>query len=157
MNALEEIVLQQYGLSLDGVHGPHHWRRVLTNGLALAERTPTADRIVVEAFAWLHDAKRIDEGRDIGHGERAAEFARTLHGSGQLVIEASQLLVLMEACAGHEHGRVSADPTIGCCWDADRLDLSRLHRRPIARLLSTSAALDPTLQRIAWDAGAHFK
>ena len=50
-------------------------------------------------------------------------------------------------------GEVSADPTIGCCWDADRLELARFGRHPIARFLSTAAALDPGIQAAAWQRG----
>jgi uncharacterized protein len=57
------------------------------------------------------------------------------------------------ACARHELGEVTDHPTIGCCWDADRLELSRLDRRPKARLLSTKAALNPALQEAAWARG----
>jgi hypothetical protein len=35
---------------------------------------------------------------------------------------------------------VSADGTIGTCWDADRLDLPRVGIWPSAALLSTDAA-----------------
>jgi hypothetical protein len=36
-----------------------------------------------------------------------------------------QLRLLRRACATHTHGITSDDPTIGVCWDADRLDLRR--------------------------------
>ncbi|MDP9256978.1 MAG: hypothetical protein M3Q31_10540, partial [Actinomycetota bacterium] len=43
-------------------------------------------------------------------------------------------------CTHHTEGRTTNDPTVGCCWDADRLDLRRLGVRPRARFLSTEAA-----------------
>lgn len=155
---LVEQVLAQYALDLHGTHGVGHWLRVRANGLALAAMTPGADAAVVELFALLHDSQRWDEGGDRGHGERSADFARSLAEDGALRLDAVRLDLLATACAGHEHGRVSADPTIGCCWDADRLELSRLGRRPIARLLSTRAALDPEMQAAAWTRGngRHF-
>jgi hypothetical protein len=64
-----------------------------------------------------------------------------------------RLNLLIEACDGHEWGDVSSDPTIGCCWDADRLELSRLSRRPKERFLSTVAAREPELQAAAWERG----
>lgn len=146
-------VLAGYRLDLQGIHGPAHWLRVRANGLALAARMPGADAAVVELFALLHDGRRVHDGRDLGHGERAAAAAEALARDGLLALAPDRLRRLAEACAGHEHGRVSADPTIGCCWDADRLELSRLDRRPIPRLLSTPAALDPTLQADAWRRG----
>jgi uncharacterized protein len=146
-------VLADYQLELAGIHGPAHWLRVRTNGLALARRTPGADSIVIEAFALLHDARRLDDLRDLGHGERAADFARALHRRGLLGLTDAAVEVLAEACAEHEHGQVTDHPTIGCCWDADRLDLSRLERRPIEEYLSTRAARDARVQRDAWRRG----
>jgi uncharacterized protein len=150
---LAALILRRYRLPLDGVHGPAHWLRVRANGLALAARTEGADALVVELFALFHDAEREDEGRDPGHGERAAALVRRFVAERRLHLAPSRQDLLAAACARHEHGEVSADPTIGCCWDADRLDLSRLHRRPKAHLLSTPAALDPGLQAEAWASG----
>jgi hypothetical protein len=48
-------------------------------------------------------------------------------------------------------GGTTSDPTIGACWDADRLDLWRLGRRPDPMLLSTPAARDP--DTIEWARG----
>jgi hypothetical protein len=47
------------------------------------------------------------------------------------------------ALAGHSDGLVTDDPTIGCCWDADRLDLWRVGAPPVPALLSTEAAKAP--------------
>lgn len=154
ISRLVEQVLAHYALDSHGTHGVGHWLRVRENGLALAAMTPGADAVVVELFALLHDCRRWDEGRDPGHGERAADYARSLAEDGGLRLDAMRLDLIATACAGHEHGRVSYDPTIGCCWDADRLELSRLGRRPIARLLSTRAALDPEVQADAWTRGS---
>jgi uncharacterized protein len=146
-------VLRGYQLPMKGVHGPAHWLRVLANGRALAALTPGADAEVVGLFALLHDSRRVNEHTDPQHGERAADFVRQLAKQGLLPIEGPRVAVLAAACARHELGDVSDHPTVGCCWDADRLELSRLHRRPKAELLSTKAALDPTLQRGAWARG----
>lgn len=146
-------VLSDYALDLRGIHGPAHWLRVRGNGLALAAMTPGADAVVVELFALMHDCRRQDEERDLGHGERAAVHARRLAAEGALGLDPARLDLLTEACARHERGQVSADPTIGCCWDADRPELSRLWRRPRASLLSTRAALDAEVQRAAWAGG----
>ena len=146
-----DLALNEYVLDRAGVHGPSHWLRVLRNGRELARLTPGADLAVVERFALLHDCKREDDGADPWHGERAASYVSTI--AGQLDLSEAQIEILMEACAGHENGEVSDDPTIACCWDSDRLELSRLHRRPLAELLSTSAALLPGLQAAAWRRG----
>jgi uncharacterized protein len=146
-------VLRGYLLPVGGTHGPAHWLRVRTNGLALAARTPGADARVVELFALLHDCRRHDEWEDLGHGERAAHYARQLADEGILRLDSERMELLAEACAGHEHGRTTMDPTIGCCWDADRLELSRLGMRPASRYLSTAAARVPEIQTAAWQRG----
>lgn len=150
---LARRVAAAYRLDLHGVHGLAHWLRVRANGLALAAATEGADAAVVELFALLHDGWRENEGHDLGHGARAADQALRLAREGALPLGGSKLAVLAEPCRWHEHGEVSADPTIGCCWDADRLDLSRLRRPPRESLLSTPAARDATLQQRAWEAG----
>ena len=151
--ALVRHVLGNYRLPLQGIHGTGHWLRVLENGRILAAATPGADPALVELFALLHDIRRLDEDRDTGHGERAAAYVRELAAQGVLELGPEGVAVLAAACARHEMGEVSADPTIGCCWNADRLELARLGRRPIARLLSTAAALDPGIQAAAWHRG----
>ncbi len=151
--ALLHRVMAQYRLTRTGIHGPAHWLRVLANGRALAALTPGANPALVELFALLHDSRRQDEDLDLGHGERAAAFAQTLADEGLLTLPAADLTLLATACAGHEHGQTSPNPSIGCCWDADRLELSRLNRRPKPALLSTQAALLPELQAEAWARG----
>ena len=44
------------------------------------------------------------------------------------------------ASNGHTGGGLSKDPTIGTCWDADRLDLPRVGVIPTPDFLSTAAA-----------------
>ena len=151
LGAVLALAKYAYVLDYEGIHGPQHWLRVLANGRELARRTPEADLAVIECFALLHDCKREDDGADPYHGERAAQYVATL--ADRLPLSAAQLAVLIEAISGHENGDVSDDPTIGVCWDADRLELSRLFRAPIAELLSTPAALHPGLQKAAWRRG----
>ena len=47
--------------------------------------------------------------------------------------------LLEEACRAHTGGGVTADATIGVCWDADRLTLGRVGITPKARYFSTDA------------------
>jgi len=145
--------LRGYRLRRDGIHGPSHWFRVLRNGREIAALTAGADLLVVEVFALLHDCRRVNEHTDPQHGQRAAEYASRLGRSGGLGLSPAQLGLLMKACARHELGEVTNNATIGSCWDADRLELARLQRRPINTLLSTQAARDPELQAGAWDRG----
>ena len=75
--ALMDTIRRGFALSLEGIHGEAHWARVNENGLRLAHETG-ADVEVVELFAFLHDAKRQNDGWDREHGQRAAEFVRGL-------------------------------------------------------------------------------
>jgi uncharacterized protein len=147
-------VMEGYRLGLSGIHGPGHWRRVRANGLALAAHTKGADPELIELFALLHDSRRINDDEDPEHGPRAAALARDLAATALLSLDPTRLDLLAEACARHTDGGTTADPTIGCCWDADRLELSRLDIRPDARYLSTAAARDPAIQSTAWTQGS---
>ena len=69
---LDTLVRNGFQLPLTSIHGPAHWARVRENGLRLATETG-ADRTVVELFALLHDSQRRSDGRDPGHGRRAAD------------------------------------------------------------------------------------
>ncbi len=124
----------------DGIHGIDHWRRVSQIGGALAKLTG-ADLAVVTAFSWVHDARRFSDGLDLEHGVRGAAFARKVN-NDCLFLDHMQLELLCAACNAHTKGETSNDPTIGTCWDADRLDLARLGLKPDPDLLSTRQAKD---------------
>jgi uncharacterized protein len=143
--ALRTIV-EGYTLPLMGIHGLPHWARVLENGRRLATETG-ADRVVVELFAVFHDARRVSEGGDRNHGRRGSELARQLTDVLPLVSD-TQLTLLCEACEGHTSGLTHPDPTVGTCWDADRLDLWRVGIEVEPRLLSSAAARERGV--LAW-------
>lgn len=130
-----------YTLSLDGIHGPRHWGRVLENGRKLAAAIG-ADIEVVELFAILHDARRENEGHDPDHGRRGAMLARELQAQGLLSLGGERLELLCHACALHTDGLTDGDPTVQACWDADRLDLPRVGITVRASRLCTPAARD---------------
>jgi uncharacterized protein len=128
-------VAGQWRMSPDSVHGPDHWRRVERNGLLLARRTG-ANLDVVRLFALFHDSRRENEDRDEGHGKRGAMFAASLRGVFfEVTDEAFKLL--QYACTWHTEGHHHQNPTIGTCWDADRLDLGRVGAKPNASFMST--------------------
>ena len=52
-------------------------------------------------------------------------------------IDPDRLALLEYAMRHHTGGRTSDDPTIGTCWDADRLDLGRAGIVPHERFMST--------------------
>jgi uncharacterized protein len=91
----------------------------------------------VRLFAVLHDSNRHSDGHDPEHGARAAAWARELNAT-HLHLDAPRLGLLCDAMTWHDKGRVSDDPTVGTCWDADRLDLPRVGVRPATRLMSTA-------------------
>lgn len=121
-------------------HNHWHWEKVERNAVALSNQDSRIDKIVCQAFAWLHDTQRINDDDDPDHGERASNYAKSLYEQGKLKISLNQLQILQEACVYHDKGKVSDNPTIGACWDADRLDLTRVNIIPDRSLLSTEVA-----------------
>jgi uncharacterized protein len=117
-------------------HGEEHWRHVASIGLDLAARTQGCDPIVVILFAVLHDAQRIGDDHDPQHGARGAALAGSVD-LAQFGVTAEQLALLEAACRDHTGGALSDDPTIGTCWDADRLTLWRVGIEPTAPYMST--------------------
>jgi uncharacterized protein len=146
-SGLIQRLRREFALDWGGIHGAPHWARVRENGLRLGEVTGANAR-VVEAFAFLHDSRRRDDGHDPHHGHRAAEYARTLPAS-LLDLAPAELELLVAACAGHSEGAMTADITVCTCWDADRLDLGRVGIVPDPARLCTSAARDPAIIRWA--------
>jgi uncharacterized protein len=120
------------------LHGPIHWRRVASFGAQLSRETLGADAHVVAVFAMLHDTQRFTDGHDPDHGRRAAETALDLRG---VLYEATegQMALLEYALRLHADGLCAEEPTVACCWDADRLDLPRCGIRVDPRMLSTEA------------------
>ncbi|CAN5358120.1 hypothetical protein BH10PSE16_BH10PSE16_36570 [soil metagenome] len=132
----------QFTLDWQGLHGITHWARVRANGLMLA-RQNMANRHVVELFAFFHDARRLSEHGDAGHGERGAELAAQLRGRYFEATNA-EMDLLHDACTHHSDGLTIGEITVLTCWDADRLDLERVGTTP--RALCTDAAKDSANQ-----------
>lgn len=121
-------------------HGPGHWARVWENGRRLAEKVEGCDLVVIEWFALFHDTMRENEFHDPEHGRRGYELGLKL-GIADL-INGTRLAKFQFACVHHDAGQTSEDPTIGICWDADRLDLYRVGIQPDKHFMSTLAAKD---------------
>ena len=129
------------------LHGVHHWQCVAWTGLQLVKDVPCCDLAVVFLFGLFHDSMRLNDWGDPEHGQRGGLLARHLHGQ-YYEVSPAQLDLLQAACDGHTNGHTSPDPTIGVCWDADRLNLWRVGLRPDPAYLSTaSAKREP---RILW-------
>ena len=134
-DAVWESVLSGFVGDSSSIHGPAHWRRVEANGLKIAAFNH-ASVVVVRLFAILHDSCRIDDSFEMEHGELAANYAVTLRGR-LFDLDDDSFRLLHDACRWHTHGKISSDPTIGACWDADRLDLPRVGIVPNPNLMST--------------------
>jgi uncharacterized protein len=143
---LLDKILAGYALPLTGTHGIAHWARVLENGRKVAGLSG-ADMDVVELFAIFHDARRLNESLDHGHGRRGATLARELRGA-YFDLDDQRFALLEYACQEHTAGLTQADVSVQACWDADRLDLLRVGKRPRPDLLCTGAAKSP--QMLDW-------
>ena len=143
-----QVVIQQFELDIDEIHGLPHWFRVLQNGWQLAAETG-GDLEVITAFAFFHDCRRLNDGYDPEHGLRGAEYARELRQQLPNFTD-EQFDQLYKACRDHSDGLIEADITVQTCWDADRLDLGRVGIRPIPRRLCTLAARKEAIIEEAW-------
>lgn len=129
-------------------HGAHHWRLVGVTGAQLAKTVPDADPLVVLLFALFHDSQRETDYVDPEHGARGAALARELLPHALPDLDAARLEKLCEACDLHTAAPPTREPTLGTCWDSDRLNLWRVGIQPLSLYLSTPEAKRP--ERIAW-------
>ncbi|MBV5348834.1 hypothetical protein JZU61_04160 [bacterium] len=106
-------------------HGVKHWQRVESNGIALAALTG-ANMVVVRLFAYLHDCRRVNDFHDPNHGKRAAQLIEDLRGGMLSGLTETELYQLKFACENHTDLHRCDDETVNTCFDADRLDLTRI-------------------------------
>ena len=119
------------------IYGIKHWVTVERNGHYLANFNG-ADKAVLSYFAYFHDCMRENEGRDKGHGARAAVFA--MKHRDIIPLNDVQFKQLTDACKGHTDGTRPECITINTCWDADRLDLGRVGIAPDSSYLHNEEA-----------------
>ncbi len=136
-DGLRRYCLSRFTCGTGSIHGPSHWGRVERMAVRLAHSTG-ANVVVVRLFAIFHDCCRADDGDDIDHGPRAAKLLRRHFGS-TLPLNREGRQCLIYAVDHHTDGVTSTDPTIGTCWDADRLDLWRVGIKPSPAFMSTAA------------------
>lgn len=136
--ALWDEAIAHFCLGAESIHGPEHWRRVERYGMMLAEHSG-GDILVVRLFAVCHDVCRWNDGIDNEHGVRGAAAAARWRGK-LFTLPDETFALLHEACCLHTSGLRSDDPTIGACWDADRLDLWRAGITPRENMMSTEHA-----------------
>ena len=147
---LLKTLVAQSVVPRDGFHSLDHWTRVLANGRKLAPLTG-ANLTVVELFAVFHDSRRLNEGYDPEHGQRAADFAAAMR-KDWFNITNQEMDLLYTACELHTSGQTESDVTIQTCWDADRLDLGRVGITPHPNRLCTDEA--KTEEMLEW---AHYR
>ena len=121
--------------TLGALHGIRHWDRVYENGQKLL--TPDTNPLVIGLFAYLHDSCRIDDGEDLYHGKRAADWIETLRGTYLKDVSNEEIELLQEACCLHTTELKTGNPTIDACFDSDRLDLWRVGIIPDPARLAT--------------------
>lgn len=136
---LVEAVLARKNHIEFSVHDLDHWQRVEHNGLFLA-RSVEADPVIVSLFALFHDSQRLNDFEDPHHGARGAELANDFFSEGLLPISHEQIDLLAYACTHHTNLIHHSDLTVQCCWDADRLDITRIGVNPDPFLLNTIKA-----------------
>lgn len=130
-----QAIRTEFRLDWRGIHGAGHWARVRANGLTIATANG-ANKRVIEYFAFLHDVCRLSDGRDHGHGQRAELFARSIR-KNLIRLDDNEFELLVAAIDGHTHEQNHENLTVCTCWDADRLDLTRIGITPDPARLCT--------------------
>jgi uncharacterized protein len=135
---IDKIILQAPN-RLSTIHGEHHWQCVAYIGLQLAKSVNSCDALLVLLFSVIHDSMRLSDGSDPDHPRKACLLVEEINHK-QFDLSSYQMNVLRKALLYHSDGSISLDPTIGVCWDSDRLDLWRCGMIPEEDMLSTRAA-----------------
>ena len=68
-----KAIREQFKVSWHGIHGANHWARVLHHGITIGTER-SADLLVIELFAFLHDSQRHSDG-----GGTAVRHENALH------------------------------------------------------------------------------
>jgi hypothetical protein len=129
LGRLLKVVRHNKFISETDLHCEQHWKRVTLNGFWIADQVNGADKEIIFLFGLLHDCRRQEEGGDKLHGPRAAKATEYFLESGLIDLEPNRMAVLVKALSEHSVSRTSDNPTIGCCWDADRYDILRIFER----------------------------
>jgi len=117
------------------IHGVTHWKRVFENGLIIAKETG-ANLDIVELFALFHDSCRLNDDDDHKHGKRAASWVASMK-SNLPELSEDLFQFLLEAIRDHTIVKKTDNMHIAACWDADRLDLGRVHIIPREEYMNT--------------------
>lgn len=136
VQALRQFAINRWPREMGSTHGVSHWDRVARNGERLY--VEGADRDVIAAFAYLHDSQRCSNGPDLEHGPRAARFVDTIRHTYLQSFSNRQISLLKRACELHTVRRRTGNITVDICFDADRLDLTRVGITPNPRRMATA-------------------
>ena len=136
VQALRQFVIELWPKEMGATHGVAHWDRVARNGERLY--VEGADREVIAAFAYLHDSQRHSNGPDLEHGPRAARFVDTLRHTYLEALSDEQIALLKQACELHTVEHRTGNLTVDICFDADRLDLTRVGITPNPHRMATA-------------------
>lgn len=123
---------------LGETHGLQHWTRVHENIIRLCQLNKGVNMDVALAFAYLHDSCRRYDGRDINHGERAVDNVMSLRNTILNKFSDGEIKILCEACKLHTSTIRTGNITIDTCFDADRLDISRVGICPDPEKMATN-------------------
>ena len=128
------------------LHGPAHWLRVERFGreLAILSQLNELESRCVEVFALTHDLGRLDDGSDKQHPVSGSELFINNSSGFFPDLSHEQIDIIHLAILHHSDGLTAGEAyesgllssidyeekalitIMGCCWDADRLDLLRL-------------------------------
>lgn len=140
------------------LHGVAHWTRVTRFGLLLADALSLSkqEKVVIALFGWTHDLARVDDDGGNLHAIEGAEYFKVI--AKKIFPDlASDILDIVQLAIRHHSDGLNAEEalyeyelntrttwsrdallnTLGCCWDADRLDLLRLNIMPNESKMST--------------------
>lgn len=133
------LLRQHFRLDWHGVHGATHWARVCLNGRILSRQLGVNPR-VLQGFGLFHDLARTSEGRDPGHGQRAADLLDNLGGARLLGLVQGEYDELYDAIAWHSEANSGGTLLQQACWDAGLLALWRVGIMPDPEQVFTDIA-----------------
>ena len=128
------------------IHGFAHSARVDRNAQILAKLYRIKNEVLaaLNIFAFYHDLQRYNDGSDIDHGKRASIHLKSIRRVSHIGFVSDDLFEkLCFACENHTTMLRSGDLFVDICFDADRLDLTRI-----------GTTIDPNM--MATTLGAHF-
>jgi len=138
-----EIVKKEFRLDLYGLHGINHWERVFLNTQKLSKYY-NIESDIFELFALLHDSQRFDDYADLGHGQRAKKFTKSLIEKGTIKLNKDDQERLLYACENHtkpnKKHKLYNDLIVQICLDSDKMDIGRVGVIPDEKYFLTDYA-----------------